>query len=238
MYAIVNINGIQTKVTPDEELNVARLKGEPGAKLTFDQVLMLSDGDKVTVGQPYVKGASLTAEVVDHHRGEKLRDLQVQAPARISQAARLPRRAHAHSRDRHQGVKEHTVAHKKGQSSSKNNRESNAQRLGVKRFGGQHVLAGNILVRQRGTKIFPGVNVGQGKDDTLFALVTATSSSRATSGTRAKGARACRRRRQATTRLQSRIRKAPRPQSLELRGRGASAEREVLDSGLVQGGQP
>jgi large subunit ribosomal protein L27 len=63
------------------------------------------------------------------------------------------------------------VAHKKGQSSSKNNRESNAQRLGVKRFGGQHVLAGSILVRQRGTKIFPGVNVGQGKDDTLFALV-------------------------------------------------------------------
>jgi large subunit ribosomal protein L21 len=73
MYAIVNINGIQTKVTPDEELNVARLKGEPGSKLTFDQVLMLSDGDKVTVGQPYVKGASLTAEVVDHHRGVKLR---------------------------------------------------------------------------------------------------------------------------------------------------------------------
>jgi len=64
------------------------------------------------------------------------------------------------------------VAHKKGQSSSKNNRESNAQRLGVKRFGGQHVLAGNILVRQRGTVIFPGTNVGQGSDDTLFALVT------------------------------------------------------------------
>ncbi|MGH7743088.1 MAG: 50S ribosomal protein L27, partial [Candidatus Eiseniibacteriota bacterium] len=56
------------------------------------------------------------------------------------------------------------MAHKKGQSSSKNNRESNAQRLGVKRFGGQHVLAGNILVRQRGTKIFPGINVGIGKD--------------------------------------------------------------------------
>lgn len=64
------------------------------------------------------------------------------------------------------------MAHKKGQSSSKNNRESNAQRLGVKRFGGQHVLAGNILVRQRGTVIFPGTNVGQGSDDTLFALVT------------------------------------------------------------------
>jgi large subunit ribosomal protein L27 len=62
------------------------------------------------------------------------------------------------------------MAHKKGQSSSRNNRESNAQRLGVKRFGGQHVLAGNILVRQRGTRFFPGMNVGLGKDDTLFAL--------------------------------------------------------------------
>ena len=73
MYAIVNINGIQTKVTPDEVLNVARLTGEPGAKLTFDKVLLVSTDGKITVGQPYVKGASLTAEVVDHHRGEKLR---------------------------------------------------------------------------------------------------------------------------------------------------------------------
>jgi len=63
------------------------------------------------------------------------------------------------------------VAHKKGQSSSRNNRESNAQRLGVKRFGGQRVHAGSILVRQRGTKIFPGLNVGLAKDDTLFALI-------------------------------------------------------------------
>ena len=73
MYAIVSINGIQTKVTPDEVLNVARLTGEPGAKLTFDKVLLVSTDGKITVGQPYVKGASLTAEVVDHHRGEKLR---------------------------------------------------------------------------------------------------------------------------------------------------------------------
>jgi large subunit ribosomal protein L27 len=63
------------------------------------------------------------------------------------------------------------MAHKKGQSSSKNGRESNAQRLGVKRFGGQRVRAGSILVRQRGTRIFPGSNVGLGRDDTLFALV-------------------------------------------------------------------
>ena len=62
------------------------------------------------------------------------------------------------------------MAHKKGQSSSRNNRESNAQRLGVKKFGGERVQAGHILVRQRGTKFHPGMNVGKGKDDTLFAL--------------------------------------------------------------------
>ena len=63
------------------------------------------------------------------------------------------------------------MAHKKGQSSSKNGRESNAQRLGVKRFGGEQVRAGSILVRQRGTRFHPGDNVGKGSDDTLFALV-------------------------------------------------------------------
>ena len=61
------------------------------------------------------------------------------------------------------------MAHKKGQSSSKNGRDSNSQRLGVKRFGGEKVLAGNILVRQRGTVFKPGRNVMIGKDDTLFA---------------------------------------------------------------------
>jgi len=62
------------------------------------------------------------------------------------------------------------MAHKKGASSSRNGRDSNPQFLGVKRFGGQVVKAGEILVRQRGTKFHPGTNVGRGKDDTLFAL--------------------------------------------------------------------
>ncbi|WP_010540453.1 50S ribosomal protein L27 [Dietzia alimentaria] len=62
------------------------------------------------------------------------------------------------------------MASKKGASSTRNGRDSNAQRLGVKRFGGQDVNAGEILVRQRGTKFHPGVNVGRGGDDTLFAL--------------------------------------------------------------------
>jgi large subunit ribosomal protein L27 len=62
------------------------------------------------------------------------------------------------------------MAHKKAGSSSRNGRDSNAQRLGVKRFGGQIVNAGEIIVRQRGTHFHPGINVGIGKDDTLFAL--------------------------------------------------------------------
>ncbi len=66
------------------------------------------------------------------------------------------------------------MAHKKGLGSSRNGRDSNAQRLGTKRFGGQHVKAGEILVRQRGTHITPGENVGRGKDDTLFALIEGT----------------------------------------------------------------
>lgn len=66
------------------------------------------------------------------------------------------------------------MAHKKGAGSTKNGRDSNAQRLGVKRFGGETVVAGNILVRQRGTKMHPGLNVGIGSDDTLFALADGT----------------------------------------------------------------
>jgi large subunit ribosomal protein L27 len=66
------------------------------------------------------------------------------------------------------------MAHKKGASSSRNGRDSNAQRLGVKRYGGQSVNAGEILVRQRGTKFHPGANVGRGGDDTLFALAEGT----------------------------------------------------------------
>ena len=66
------------------------------------------------------------------------------------------------------------MAHKKGVGSSKNGRESASQRLGIKIFGGQKVVAGNIIVRQRGSKHNPGNNVGMGKDDTLFALVDGT----------------------------------------------------------------
>ncbi|NOR58968.1 MAG: 50S ribosomal protein L27 [Sulfurimonas sp.] len=63
------------------------------------------------------------------------------------------------------------MAHKKGQGSTQNNRDSAGRRLGVKKYGGEAVIAGNIIVRQRGTKVHPGKNMGMGKDHTLFALV-------------------------------------------------------------------
>lgn len=66
------------------------------------------------------------------------------------------------------------MAHKKGSGSTRNGRDSNSNRLGVKKYGGEQVIAGNILVRQRGTKIKAGKNVGRGKDDTLFALINGT----------------------------------------------------------------
>jgi large subunit ribosomal protein L27 len=64
------------------------------------------------------------------------------------------------------------MAHKKGVGSSRNGRDSHGQRLGVKAYGGEAILAGSIIVRQRGTRIYPGENVGLGKDDTLFAKIT------------------------------------------------------------------
>lgn len=76
------------------------------------------------------------------------------------------------------------MAHKKGQGSSRNGRDSNPQFLGVKRYGGEPVSGGTILVRQRGTKFFPGDNVGRGKDDTLFAKVDGVVQYRSSRGRR------------------------------------------------------
>ncbi|NSW55289.1 MAG: 50S ribosomal protein L27 [Armatimonadetes bacterium] len=76
------------------------------------------------------------------------------------------------------------MAHKMGMGSTKNGRESAAQRLGVKKFGGEAVRAGNIIIRQRGSKVLQGENVGRGKDDTLFALIDGTVQFRTRAGGR------------------------------------------------------
>jgi large subunit ribosomal protein L27 len=76
------------------------------------------------------------------------------------------------------------MAHKKAGGSTRNGRDSESKRLGIKKFGGEHVIAGNILVRQRGTKIHPGMNVGMGSDHTLFATAEGRSSSSRRAGAR------------------------------------------------------
>ena len=76
------------------------------------------------------------------------------------------------------------MAHKKGQGTSKNGRDSNSKRLGVKKYGSEHVIPGNIILRQRGTKFHPGENVGMGKDHTLFALCDGNVSFRQRTGKR------------------------------------------------------
>ena len=81
----------------------------------------------------------------------------------------MPQRSRAFPWTRRRGCDLQLFAHKKGGGSSKNGRDSNAQRLGVKKYDGEKVLAGNIIVRQRGTKVHPGTNVGIGDDDTLYA---------------------------------------------------------------------
>lgn len=73
MYAIVDINGVQQKVTPDEVLNVPLMSGDPGTKVTFDRVLLVGNGDKISLGQPTVKGASVAVEILEHLRGPKLK---------------------------------------------------------------------------------------------------------------------------------------------------------------------
>ena len=73
MYAIVNVNGTQTRMAPDSVIEVPHFTGEPGQTVTFNEVLLLADGDKITVGQPYLNGASATAEVLEQFRGPKLK---------------------------------------------------------------------------------------------------------------------------------------------------------------------
>ncbi len=73
MYAIVKINGTQVRATPDAVLEVPRLTGEPGQSLEFDQVLLVADGSKVSVGQPFVADAKVSAEIIEHFRGKKIR---------------------------------------------------------------------------------------------------------------------------------------------------------------------
>jgi ribosomal protein L27/ribosomal protein L21 len=179
MYAIVEIAGHQFKVQKDQQVYVNRLDVEEGKKVTFDQVLLLDDNGKVTVGAPAISGAQVSAQVERHLKGDKVlifkkkrrKGYQKLNGFRASLTEiKITNIKVAKTASKDAWIEPWTMAHKKGVGSSKNGRESESKRLGVKIYGGQGCIAGNIIVRQRGTKHHPGTNVGIGKDHTLFAL--------------------------------------------------------------------
>ena len=147
MYAIIETGGKQYRVEEGSKIVVEKLAAQSGSEISLDKVLLLG-GDACKVGAPYVDGAAVTAEVV-------------------AQGRQWPRPLPTWCRPFWEAL----MAHKKAGGSSRNGRDSAGQRRGVKRFGGQNVLAGNILVRQLGTTVYPGANVGMGRDFTLFAKV-------------------------------------------------------------------
>ena len=168
MYAIVEINGQQFKAEEGKKLFVNHMKDvEAGKTVEFDKVLLVDNEGSVQVGAPTVSGAKVVCEVINPLvKGEKVIVFKMKR-------RKDSRKMNGH-RQQYTQVEVKEMAHKKGVGSSKNGRESASQRLGIKIFGGQKVVAGNIIVRQRGSKHNPGNNVGIGKDDTLFALVDGT----------------------------------------------------------------
>ena len=199
MYAIVRCGGRQEKVALDDVVTIDKLDGKAGSSITLTALLVV-DGDRVISDPAEVGRYQVTADIVGdaagpkinmiHYRnktgyrrrlGHRQRYTQVritgigtEAKAQERQASerqglKVPsRRARPRPRRRRRRTE---MAHKKGASSSRNGRDSKAQRLGVKRYGGQLVNAGEIIIRQRGTHFHPGQGVGRGGDDTLFALV-------------------------------------------------------------------
>ena len=193
-YAIIKTGGRQYRVAEGDTIDVDLLEGDAGQKMTFGDVLMHADGEKITHGSPSVSGASVTGEVVEQRKDKKVIafkyrrrkgyhrtvghrrkltrvkitgiKLRVEIEKRLRRKRRRPP-----SKSTRSTLNFPKMAHKKGQGSVKNGRDSVSKRLGVKKFGSETVVAGNIIIRQRGTKFLPGKNVGLGRDYTIFALV-------------------------------------------------------------------
>ena len=168
MYAIVETGGKQYRVAPGDVVRVGKLEGEVGSEVELPALAVFQDGGELLAG---AAAGKVKATIVGQRPRQEDSGLQVQAQEAVQAHAGPPAGLHGSEGRRHSGVGE-DMAHKKGLGSSRNGRDSNAQRLGVKVFGGQLVPGGSIIVRQRGTRIKPGLNVGWGKDDTLFAKVT------------------------------------------------------------------
>ena len=176
MYAVIATGGKQYRVTKDATLRVEKLDAEPGATVEFGEVLLMGEGADVKLGAPLLKGGKVVATVVRHGKGEKVSHREI-PPAQALPAPEEPspavHRSEGHGHQRRLSPAHCSgsavMAHKKAGGSTRNGRDSHSKRLGVKRFGGEQVLAGNILIRQRGTQVHPGANVGIGTDHTLFA---------------------------------------------------------------------
>ena len=150
---------------------------------------MFADGKDVTHGNPLISGAKVTAEVLEQRKDKKViafkfsgrkgyhrtvghrRKLTRVKIKSISVGAKEGRGEKEPRNNFNLNIQLSSMAHKKGQGSVKNGRDSVSKRLGVKKFGSEMVVAGNIIMRQRGTKFLPGKNVGLGRDYTIFALV-------------------------------------------------------------------
>src|SRR6516164_7003537 len=174
-YAIIRTGGRQFRVAEGDTLDVDLLDVEPGKTTTFGDVLLFADGKDLTHGNPLVSGAKVSAEVLEQRKDKKVVAFKYKRRKGYHRTVGHRRKLTREKIkvDRTSTLKHQTsvMAHKKGQGSVKNGRDSVSKRLGVKKFGSETVVAGNIIVRQRGTKFLPGKNVGLGRDYTIFALV-------------------------------------------------------------------
>ena len=171
MYAVILTGGKQYSVKVGDSIFVEKLNAEADSEVTFEKVLAVGEEGAVKVGAPVVEGATVVGKVIKNGKGKKLNIITYRQEGQ--HGSQGPSSAlHQGGNHRDQRLRRlSTMAHKKGVGSTKNGRDSESKRLGVKRGDGQFVLAGNILVRQRGTHIHPGEGVGIGSDDTLYALV-------------------------------------------------------------------
>ena len=167
-YAIVESGGKQYRAVEGSTIEVDLLQTPKGEQVLLESVLLLVDDGSVQVGMPTIKGVTVRTTVEDHFKGPKLIIFHYR-PKKHYRVKTGHRQQYTRLRSKRLKWSK-KMAHKKGGGSSRNGRDSNSQRLGVKRYAGEVVLSGNILVRQRGTRIKPGLNVGVGKDDTLFAV--------------------------------------------------------------------
>ena len=173
-YAIIRTGGKQFRVEPGKTLRIPTLVGDAGASSRVQRrPPRLRRRQTCTLACRRSRARKVTGEIVKHGRGDKIVVFKYQAPEELREKAGASAGLHRSPHQGHHARLERgdSMAHKKGVGSSRNGRDSNPQYRGVKKFGGEQVIAGNIIVRQCGTKWHPGRNVGLGTDYTIYSLI-------------------------------------------------------------------